>query len=170
LLIERTWDGASIEPAERASVWVTRADSGLSVAVESAFHGDAAPTAPVGRTPGLWEHEVVEVFIAGEGEAYLELEFGPHGHYLALWLEGIRRPASLDLELRYHAERAGGQWRGLAQLGPSVPLPPPPWRLNAYAIHGLGSARRYLAHAPVPGAQPDFHRPDSFVPWEALPA
>jgi hypothetical protein len=35
-------------------------------------------------------------------------------------------------------------------------------RVNAYAIHGRGPSRRYLAAFPVPGDQPDFHRLDRF--------
>ena len=33
---------------------------------------------------GLWDYEVVELFLLNsDTEEYLELEFGPHGHYLA---------------------------------------------------------------------------------------
>jgi hypothetical protein len=41
-------------------------------------------------------------------------------------------------------------------------LPPPPHRINAYAIHGQGTARRYLALHPVLGDEPDFHRLECF--------
>ena len=33
---------------------------------------------------------------------------------------------------------------------------------NAFAIHGVGPQRRYLACTPVPGPQPDFHRLEVF--------
>jgi hypothetical protein len=42
---------------------------------------------------------------------------------------------------------------------------PPPHRLNAFAMHGLGLRRRYLAMEPVPGEAPDFHRLEHFLPW-----
>ena len=54
-------------------------------------------------------------------------------------------------------ERRGGRWRGHARLGLDL-LPPPPLRLNAFALHGTGEARRHLAAIPVPGPTPDFHR------------
>ncbi len=43
-------------------------------------------------------------------------------------------------------------------------LPPGPHRVNAYAIHGVGAARRYLAWAPSEGEGPDFHRLEAFRP------
>ena len=46
---------------------------------------------PQGRLWQLWEHEVVEIFIAGEDGHYLELEFGPWGHYLALTFSDVRQ-------------------------------------------------------------------------------
>jgi hypothetical protein len=48
-------------------------------------------------------------------------------------------------------------------------VPEGPWRFNAYAIHGVGAARRYLAHFPVPGPRPDFHRLECFGALEATP-
>ncbi len=170
LAIERTWDGASIHPSEHAFVHVAHDGEGLSVYVEAPFHGDPPPEHPVGSTPRLWEHEVVELFVAGPGDAYLEIELGPHGHHLALWLEGVRRPTRVGLAVRYAVSRQAQRWAGWAQLDPSTPLPARPWRLNAYAIHGLGDARRHLACAPVPGERPDFHRPERFLAWDALPS
>jgi hypothetical protein len=43
-------------------------------------------------------------------------------------------------------------------------LPPGLGRVNAYAIHGQGANRRYLAAYSVGGTAPDFHRLDRFVP------
>lgn len=36
-------------------------------------------------------------------------------------------------------------------------------RLNAYAIHGVGAARRYLAFRALGGERPDFHRLEHFA-------
>ena len=59
---------------------------------------------------------------------------------------------------------------GLAVAGSAVArledLPPGLAAANAYAIHGEGSARRYLAWTPVPGPAPDFHRLEYFAPLE----
>lgn len=143
-----------------------RSEAGLVVRVDAPFHDDPPPAAPPGPTRALWEHEVVELFVAGPDDHYLEIELGPHGHHLVLWLEGVRRPAQERLPLALEVAREGGRWTATARTDARVPLPAPPWRVNAYAIHGVGAERRYLAHAPVPGSQPDFHRLERFVPWD----
>ena len=55
--------------------------------VQAKFYNDARPDAQPGYLMGLWDYEVVELFLLNsQTEEYLELEFGPHGHYLA-WVE-----------------------------------------------------------------------------------
>ncbi len=161
LRVGSTWDGAPCRPDEVATVALEDTPDGLRVSIEAPFHGDPAPTAPPGPLWGLWEHEVVELFVLGAGDRYTELELGPHGHHLLLRLEGRRNPVETLLPVDAHWERHGGRWRATTVLAPAV-LPPRPWRLNAYAIHGTGAERRYLAWAPVPGPQPDFHRLEHF--------
>ena len=52
--------------------------------VEANFYNDAKPDAEPGYLMGLWDYEVVELFLLNSHtEEYLELEFGPHGHFLA---------------------------------------------------------------------------------------
>lgn len=135
----------------------------LEVHIDAPWHGDPAPEGDPGPRPALWNHEVVELFVVGPGERYLELEFGPHGHHLALRLEGVRQPVESAMPLEYTAERHNGRWRGVARV-PAAWLPPGPHTANAYAIHGVGEARRYLAHTAVPGPAPDFHRLAYFQP------
>jgi len=52
---------------------------------------------------------------------------------------------------------------GAARAIPSSPRTP-----NAFAIHGIGDERRFLAWVPVPGSAPDFHRLHHF-PHVELP-
>jgi hypothetical protein len=40
--------------------------------------------------PNLWRHDVIELFLLGPDKRYLELEFGPFGHYWFLELDGCR--------------------------------------------------------------------------------
>jgi hypothetical protein len=136
----------------------------LAVEVEAPDHSDAPPPGPPGPTPRLWEHEVVELFLLGDAERYLEIELGPHGHHLVLSLHGRRRVEQQGLAIEYEARREGGRWGGRARV-PRIWLPPGLARCNAYAIHGEGAARRHLAAFPVPGAEPDFHRLERFGPW-----
>jgi len=171
LTIERTWDGVAIPAVERSRVraaiehtvdWPARAR--LRVVVEAPLHGDPPPPYPPGRTPGLWGHEVVELFLVGADGRALEIELGPAGHWLALLLDGPRLVARDDLPLACRVAPAGdgsdpgeARWRGEASLDASL-VPGPIERANAFAIHGVGPARRYLAAHPLGGPRPDFHR------------
>ena len=163
LTIERTWDGEPARTDECARIVLDLSEAGLDVEVDAPFHGDPPPSAPVGSTDRLWEYEVVELFLLGEDERYLELELGPHGHYLALALRGPRHVEESGLAIRYEARREASRWTGRATVLASQ-LPPALHASNAYAIHGQGSARRYLAAHPVPGTEPDFHRLHFFQP------
>lgn len=171
LPIERDWRGLPLPETDRALVTLSLVTDELIVTFDAPYFGDAAPLTAAGSTARLWEHEVVEVFIADPGEHYLELEFGPHGHYLALELRGVRKIVREGMELAYDVRiehgsasesRAGGpapsgRYRGTGRI-PMSYLPHPPARVNAYLIHGGPDARCYHAHAPVPGERPDFHR------------
>ena len=57
--------------------------------------------------------------------------------------------------------REGGRWQAIVRF-PAGWLPCGLRAANAYAIHGLGPARRFLAASPVPGDEPDFHQLASF--------
>lgn len=164
-----TWDGAVADASERAFVTLQPESRGLRITVEAPYHGDPAPDGPVGSFDGLWNHEVVEVFVSGLAPAgrptpYLEIELSPHGHHLVLDLLGVRNPLMTREDLPYEAVIHGARWEGVATV-PWNWLPTRPNRFNAYAIHGLADARRYLAMTPVPGPQPDFHRLERFSPW-----
>jgi hypothetical protein len=165
LVVGSTWDGVAIPAEERTRVRLRLARRELHVAVRAPLHGDPAPRAAPGPTEGLWDHEVVELFLSGppaEGAVpYLEIEIGPWGHHLVLSLRGVRNAVARGLPLRLRVVRHEGCWIAAAALDRGL-LPPPPWRANAYAIHGVGAARRYLASAPLSGARPDFHQPDRF--------
>ncbi|HEX2163359.1 MAG TPA: hypothetical protein VHM02_05370, partial [Thermoanaerobaculia bacterium] len=145
-------------PAERrAALDLSAGGDSLVLSVDAPFHGDPPPPGPPGPTPGLWEHEVVELFVAGEGGAdaveYLEIELSPHGHHLVLRLRGVRRPFEEGLPLDFRATIAGHRWRGEA-LVPRAWLPRPPHRAAAFAIHGPPAARHHLASLALPGPRP----------------
>lgn len=159
--IDRLWNGPAAQPGEIAYVSATHGGTSLCVAVDAPLHHDPPPLSAPGRCPGLWNHEVVELFIVGPDERYLELEFGPHGHYLILQLAGRRHVVTDAIELDYRVEIAGTRWWGTAELSTTL-VPCPALRWNAFAIHGQGAERRYLTAHPLPGERPDFHRLESF--------
>lgn len=162
--LRRTWNDEPLRPDELVRVEL-RLGAAIEVDVEATRHGDPPPSGPPGRRDGLWDFEVVELFLLGRDEQYLELELGPHGHYLALRLAGRRRVVASDLPVEYTVEASGSRWRGRARAR-LEDLPPELSAANAYAIHGEGAARRHLAWVPVPGPAPDFHRLECFAPLE----
>lgn len=157
LTVGHTWDGAPIGADEAVTLRLELRQDALVIEVDAPFHGDPAPSAPAGPTWALWEHEVVELFLLGQGQRYLEIELGPRGHHLVLQLEGVRNIVARELPARFQARVSGGRWTGEAQVDRAL-LPEGPLRANAVAMHGQGEARRYLASAPMPGERPDFHR------------
>lgn len=176
ILIDHDWRGAPSRANEGISIALSRASpdatSDLLVQIDAPFHDDVPPASAVGPTPGLWNFEVVELFLLGAGLRYLELEFGPHGHWLALELEGARNVVRSEISreaVRFETEHSEGRWRGTARVDASL-LPAGLDRLNAYAIHGTDLQRRHLAAFASPGPSPDFHRLEHFRPfdWDAL--
>ena len=135
----------------------------LRVDVDAPYWDDPAPSAAPGSCPGLFEFEVVELFLLGADDRYLEIELGPHGHHLVLELHGRRRPVREGLPIAYRAEITADRWRGRAHV-PRDYCPPGLRALNAYTIRGR-SPRRYAAHRAVPGDGPDFHRLEHFAPF-----
>ncbi len=160
--IRTTWDGTPLPPTERAILQVIDAGDALRLLVFAPFHDDPAPTAPPGPTPGLWEFEVVEWFLAGSDGRYLEVELGPRGHQLVLRLNGVRTVVEQALPMSTTTRRCGRSWwSGTADI-PRAWVPPGPHAANAYRIHGQGPARRYDASTPLPGPKPDYHQPARF--------
>jgi hypothetical protein len=164
--VRSTWDGRPLETGEwaRISLDIDRANDRLLLKVDAAFHDDPAPESPPTCFDGLWDFEVVELFLVGSDERYLEVELGPHGHHLGLRLTGRRRVVEWGIPIDFEAVRAGSHWQGEARISLAW-LPTPIHSVNVYAIHGRGSARRYLAMHPVPGSEPDFHRLEHFAPF-----
>lgn len=168
LVVGSTWDGAPLPPDERAVVQLDARPDGLLVRGLAPWAGDPPPTTPPGPTPGLWEHEVLELFLVGDDGRYLEVELGPHGHHLVLQLADVRRPAASELPLSLRVARVGAYWLVEAHL-PRFWLPRSVVRANAFHIHGPRGARAYRAATPLPGERPDFHQPTRFAPVR-LPA
>ena len=102
--------------------------------------------------------------MVGKAGQYLELEFGPHGHYLMLWLSSPRVVEARSLSCSYRVVSRGERWHAKAVI-PAECLPRPIHRVNAFAISGLSESRTYLAWEPMPGPKPDFHQPNRFGKW-----
>ena len=162
LTVASLWSGEPCRSDEIVTVTVQKVAGGaLLVSIDAPLQGDPEPSRPPGPTMGLWEYEVVELFLLGDDERYTEIEIGPGGHHLVLRLEGRRKVVQSRLPLDLSVRRGDGRWTAQARV-PAEWVPTGDLRGNAYAIHGVGEARRYLAATPVPGEQPDFHRLECF--------
>jgi hypothetical protein len=166
LAIEREWDGAPCADARlHGEVMLSLRPGGLEIRA-SLPHQETprVPSAPPGtRVADLYEYDVVECFLVGEGGRYLEVELGAGGHFLALSFDAPRvlADAHEDLGPELHFERGTQRWRSTLQL-PAELLPPGICAVNAFVIAG----GHHLAWHPLPGprADPDFHQPDRFPP------
>jgi hypothetical protein len=158
LWINQTWDGQSVGEDETVRLHLSWVGDDLLCQVFAPFHEDPAPSGPPGSFWSLWEQEVVEIFVLGEGEPapYTEIEVGPHGHYLVLKLLGERNVVEQELPLSLAVAREEGRWTGKFCI-PAEYLPPGRLLVNGYAIHGQGGERRYLVSTVLGSEEPNFH-------------
>ncbi len=166
LEIASTWDGVPAGTSERIRLFVAEADGAWCIRIDAPFHGDPAPIGAAGPCDGLWNFEVVELFVVGVS-GYTEMEFGPHGHHLVLRLDGVRSVVDSGHAIEFMTTVGRGRWRGDARV-PLALLPERPTRWNAFAIHGTGANRRYLCMVALPGPKPDFHQPERFPEIHSL--
>ena len=165
--LRQYWNGEECSKADRVRLSVEEDGCFVRLQVTAPFYKDPRPKAPVGSTPQLWEYEVVEWFVVGQGQPvpYLEVELGPYGHYLVLELKGIRTVVNTYETLRYATVIHGDWWEGTAFI-PKKWLPNAPVTHNAFAIHGQGDRREFMTLYPTLGEKPDFHRLQTFRPLE----
>ena len=171
LSIDHLWGGAPLDHTH-AQVGLTLTPTALLVQVSARWMRDAPPPGPPGPLWGLWAYEVVELFVVGAHERYLELELSPHGHHLALSLEGVREPVRWALPLEVDVRRGERTWEASLSL-PRALLPSPQaqkkcakspqkvsarYQLNAFACWGQGKDRRFALSSPLGEGSPDFHR------------
>ncbi|TYT75113.1 hypothetical protein [Desulfobotulus mexicanus] len=162
--IAKTWQGEPLSPQEIIRVRSFKEKDQLCISLEAPFHGDPPPALQPGSTDKLWQYEVVELFLVGINGDYLEIEMGPHGHYLVLKLSGVRCVEKMHIPMKYSARISGNTWQGEGRISLEH-LPKNCARANAFAIHGEKGKRRFLCAFPVGGDVPDFHKPELFPPF-----
>lgn len=175
--INKLWDNRPVADNDFIHLQFEYGDSNttkgkdLHIKVQAPFYDDPHinDTVPKGSMDKLWEYEVVEVFLLGSDEHYLEIEFGPRGQYLLLQLHGYRNVVKSPLYIdHYSAEINNKEWSG-SYIIPSTYLPSNLCKFNAYAIHGTDDERQYLSLFPTPFGKykdPDFHRLDYFQKFQ----
>ena len=91
-------------------------EQGIIFEVDAPFYNDPAPPEPSDKKSdidskndkalmGLWDYEVVEAFfLCSKSEQYLEVEVGPHGHHLVLFLNGRKNIIKECLPIKWEVE------------------------------------------------------------------
>jgi hypothetical protein len=123
------------------------------------------------RNWGLWEHDVVELFVQARPRAevvrapYYELQLSPLGQPFALRIEEPRRRYGPPPALAYTRESRCAAMHWYARLAVQVPgyQPGAPLFGNLTACLGPAHQRAYFALAPSTSLEPDFHRPHEFM-------
>jgi hypothetical protein len=165
--LDRTWNGEALEGARVGTLALARAGDRLALSWDLPLRSPvSAPDSPVGFTAGLWDHDVVELFLADgtDPERYFELEIGPHGHWLALAFTGIRkRTAELrelapDLQQGLEGERWYGRVTFRAEFVREL-VGPGPFKILFASCLGEAPDRMLCCSPVLPGTRPDFHQP-----------
>jgi len=187
--IKTDWTGDALGSVDQYSLSMSIRKGDLELNIDAPFYDDAPPIVSNTKiaTMGLWDYELVEVFIASGAEGlgnketpYIEIGLGPRGHWYMLSFQGEQEWESRDETMVFERmpivqiDREKMRWSARVFL-PFFLLPEPGedtqdalkliWKMNFCAIHGNGEKRKYLSHAaPLPGTRPNFHQLSSFVP------
>ncbi|RMZ94708.1 hypothetical protein BpHYR1_018391 [Brachionus plicatilis] len=164
--IETTWNNETINHEPVKFTFEPDADSvGLVIKIDAPFFNDPAkPSEKIGEFFNLWDYEVAEVFFLNKEGKYLELEFGPHGHFVSILFKGPQDVVNKSLIVDYQAEISENRWSGIAKI-PEAYFPINTTKMNAYAIHGSDKNRVYESLFPTPNGKyehPNFHRLEYF--------
>jgi hypothetical protein len=172
LSLHQLWNGTPAPAGAGGPVHIDLSATRLALSWDLALPSPVRiPPSKPGFTDGLWDFDVLELFLrpAADPARYLELEFGPGGHWLALAFSGVRRRSAeiRGLGPALHNDLTGTRWHGRAELPLSGLEPhagPPPWTGLLTAVLGNGAGRLHLAWPRLPGERPDFHQPAAWAP------
>mgnify|MGYP001093540332 CR=1 FL=1 len=129
---------------------------------------------PDRETWGLWDYDVVEVFIGHDLERinrYKEFEVSPQNDWIDLdvdrdrdgpkvdwkWNSGMKSKTRIDEARRTWYCEMAIPWPAIA---PRPPRESDQFRLNLYRIEGAEPNRKYIAWRPV--HSPSYHTPEAF--------
>ncbi len=125
------------------------------------------------ETHGLWDYDVVEVFIGHDLEKinlYKEFEVSPRGEWVDLDIDhgAPNRDAWLwnsNFEFKTKIDEPAKVWRCLMKIpwksiAPATPQAGQQFRLNLYRIEGGPDPRTYITWQDI--QSPSFHTPEKF--------
>lgn len=124
---------------------------------------DATPGAFI---EGLWERDVVELFLGEPGSArYQEFNLSPRGAWWTMGFSGyrVRMTTNPMPGVRCFADVVGETWRSAIEIPLrelTIAWSLDNGTLNVTAIHGL--PQQFATVADLGGGEPDFHRAERF--------
>ncbi|MGJ8725393.1 MAG: hypothetical protein ACSHYB_12615 [Roseibacillus sp.] len=116
--------------------------------------------------PELWRFDVAELFLADPiRQSYLEVNLAPNGAWWMCWFRDVR--LAQEKQPDFAGVKAEGQWQSDAWSA-SIRIPKrllPPLEALSYNITFILNSPQQSFHslAPLPGEEPDFHQPSSFL-------
>jgi len=180
--IEHYWDGDDVSQEHRPLLTISTDDGPeqpiMTITVDAPYYNNAPPVKSDDACICLWDFEVVEIFIKGRMDKYIEIEMNPHGEFLILAMDGHKQCFHESLKpLKFEAKISENRWNAVLVI-PFSYLPPPLicptcplFCFNAFAMHNEPTGeRKHLAHFAASAEsgydEPDFHRLHLF---EGLP-
>jgi hypothetical protein len=173
--IARYWSGEEASASRHAAASIIWSDKSLTVR----FVGNQNEPLTVssepqltGKTIGLWDRDVCEVFIAPKADnpnRYFEFEAAPTGEWVDLAIN--LRSNERDTDQKFHsgmttaARISDNRLTIIIRIPWSDSISKPErgdeWRINLFRCIGTGN-QRYLAWQPTYTPEPNFHVPDAF--------
>lgn len=163
------WFKTSLSPSVKFSL--TQLDEGLCFRASRAAAGLALPESESGKFyPELWKSDVAELFLTpNTRSSYLEINLAPNGAWWMCSFEGVRiaHPEQPSFEGVVASGRCtANSWE--SEIFIPKKLLPPPQSCHFNITFILNSPKQtFHSLANLPGEQPDFHQPESFLPLAA---
>ncbi len=163
--IEFDWFKNRLLPPAQASFSLT--DENL---LFQASHRSPATVLPNSREghfyPELWRYDVAEIFLGQKSEAgYFEVNLAPNGAWWMCYFEKTRQPKAHQPSfngISAHGQCQKDHWK--AQISIPKTILPPLEKITFNISLILNSPNQtFHTLAPLPGHEPDFHQPDSFL-------
>lgn len=158
--------------AEIRSVWTPTNLYFLFISRFETQHLKENPSATE-ETWGLWDYDVVEVFIGHDLEninVYKEFEISPQSEWVDLDVDKTKKPMvdwkwNSNMKFSNRVDQANKIWYCEMQIPwKAIAVKPAAadqlFRLNLYRIEGKGEGRKFLAWRPVNA--PSYHTPERF--------
>jgi hypothetical protein len=172
--LKRVHSEPGAEPGARVSVEFEADARALTARFEvrSSIAPRTRPDLALGTSQwGLWEWDVVELFVRGQGAHYYEFQVSPLGQHFELKILEPRKRWDRDWTsgLRASATPEPWGWRGRLEIPLQALDGQDPEALEggAFAILGAPGSKSYFGLYLPEQAKPDFHLPERFQPLQA---